>query len=310
MERHVRHFFTVLCFVLLYNATAQSTPQKEQQPQSSLISDTVQNHYTPTEESTVLAPTQIQAQDSPSPLVLISLMVALLCCTGLVYAYLKHIKSQRLVTQQKRVIESACNEKDVLLKEVHHRVKNNLQILSSLLSLQIKNTANTSVIEALKEGKSRVKAMALIHEQLYQRHDLSVIAMQDYIKSLATNLRAEYKKGKHPIRITIDAEGTEVDLDQAIPLGLILNELLSNAFKYAFPNPEEKGEIYIHLQKGGKQHHFEYTDNGVGLPKDIETRIDAAMGIRLMNRLVQQLHSQLHLDKTTRGVRFWFTFNG
>lgn len=305
MEHHVRHFFTVLCFVLLYNAAAQPVPQKEQKPQSSRTSDTVQTHYIPTKESTALAP----SEDTPSPLVLISLMVALLCCAGLVYAYLKHVKSQQLVTQQKRVIESACNEKDVLLKEVHHRVKNNLQILSSLLSLQIKNTANTSVIEALKEGKSRVKAMALIHEQLYQRHDLSVIAIQNYIEHLATSLQAEYRQYEYPINITIDAEDTEVDLDQAIPLGLILNELLSNAFKYAFPNIEKNGEIYIHMRKEGEQHHFEYTDNGVGFPEDVETRIDASTGIRLMNRLVQQLHSQLHLDKTTRGVRFWFTFS-
>lgn len=256
-----------------------------------------------------LARSEMKAKDERINLVFISLIFTLLGFAGLVYAYLKSIKNQRLIAEQKHIIENALVEKDSLLKEIHHRVKNNLQMVSSLLSLQTKNTRSKSAIEALEEGKSRVKAMALIHQKLYQNDDLSVIEMQGYIESLINSVQSVYKKGGHNISITIDAEGTELDIDRAIPFGLILNELVSNSFKYAFPENDENGKIYIHLRKNGEQGYFEYTDNGVGLPEDTEERTHSSMGIRLMNRLVNQLQSKLNIDKADEGVRFWFNFS-
>ncbi len=252
---------------------------------------------------------ELQQQNERTNLVIISLIFTLLGFAGLVYAYLKSIKNQRLIAQQKHIIEDSLKEKDSLLKEIHHRVKNNLQMVSSLLSLQTKNTRSKAAIAALEEGKSRVKAMALIHQKLYQNEDLSVIEMQGYIESLINSVQSVYKKGGHNISITIDAEGTELDIDRAIPFGLILNELVSNSFKYAFPESDENGKIYIHLRKNGDQGYFEYTDNGVGLPDDTDERANSSMGIRLMNRLVNQLQSKLNVDKTGEGVRFWFNFN-
>ncbi len=249
------------------------------------------------------------AKDERINLVFISLIFTLLGFAGLVYAYLKSIKNQRLIAEQKYIIENALVEKDSLLKEIHHRVKNNLQMVSSLLSLQTKNTRSKAAIEALEEGKSRVKAMALIHQKLYQNDDLSVIEMQGYIESLINSIQSVYKKGGHNINITIDAEGVELDIDRAIPFGLILNELVSNSFKYAFPVDDENGKIYIHLRKiGDKEGFFEYTDNGVGLPEDTDERTNSSMGIRLMNRLANQLQTKLNIDKTSEGVRFWFNF--
>ncbi|AWX45926.1 putative sensor histidine kinase pdtaS [Flagellimonas maritima] len=256
-----------------------------------------------------LARNEMKAKDERINLVFISLIFTLLGFAGLVYAYLKSIKNQRLIADQKYIIENALVEKDSLLKEIHHRVKNNLQMVSSLLSLQTKNTRSKAAIVALEEGKSRVKAMALIHQKLYQNDDLSVIEMQGYIESLINSVQSVYKKGGHNISITIDAEGTELDIDRAIPFGLILNELVSNSFKYAFPENDENGKIYIHLRKNGDQGYFEYTDNGVGLPEDTEERTHSSMGIRLMNRLVNQLQSKLNIDKESEGVRFWFNFN-
>ncbi len=242
-------------------------------------------------------------------LVFISLIFTLLGFAGLVYAYLKSIKNQRLIAEQKHIIENALVEKDSLLKEIHHRVKNNLQMVSSLLSLQTKNTRSKAAIEALEEGKSRVKAMALIHQKLYQNEDLSVIEMQGYIESLINSVQSVFKKGGHNINITIDAEGVELDIDRAIPFGLILNELVSNSFKYAFPNSDDDGKIYIHLRKIADQPgFFEYTDNGVGMSEEADDRAKSSMGIRLMNRLVNQLQSNLNIDKTAEGVRFWFNF--
>ena len=248
-------------------------------------------------------------KDKNISLVFISLVFTLLGFAGLVYAYLKSIKNQRLIAEQKHIIENSLIEKDSLLKEIHHRVKNNLQMVSSLLSLQTKNTRSKAAIAALEEGKSRVKAMALIHQKLYQNDDLSVIEMQGYIESLINSVQSVYKKGGHNINITIDAEGVELDIDRAIPFGLILNELVSNSFKYAFPNDEDDGKIYIHLRKiGGKEGFFEYTDNGVGLPEDSEERANSSMGIRLINRLANQLQTNLNTDRTSDGVRFWFNF--
>lgn len=248
-------------------------------------------------------------KDKSISLVFISLVFTLLGFAGLVYAYLKSIKNQRLIAEQKHIIENALVEKDSLLKEIHHRVKNNLQMVSSLLSLQTKNTRSKAAIEALEEGKSRVKAMALIHQKLYQNDDLSVIEMQGYIESLINSVQSVYKKGGHNINITIDAEGVELDIDRAIPFGLILNELVSNSFKYAFPNDEDNGKIYIHIRKlSGQEGFFEYTDNGVGLPEDTEERANSSMGIRLMNRLANQLQTNLNTDRTADGVRFWFNF--
>ncbi len=247
--------------------------------------------------------------DERNNLVFISLVFTLLGFAGLVYAYLKSIKNQRLIAEQKHIIENSLVEKDSLLKEIHHRVKNNLQMVSSLLSLQTKNTRSKAAIEALEEGKSRVKAMALIHQKLYQNEDLSVIEMQSYIESLINSVQSVYKKGGHNINITIDAEGVELDIDRAIPFGLILNELVSNSFKYAFPTDDENGKIYIHIRKIGEQEgFFEYTDNGVGLPEDSEERANSSMGIRLMNRLANQLQTKLNVDNATDGVRFWFNF--
>lgn len=251
----------------------------------------------------------MQAKDERINLVFISLIFTLLGFAGLVYAYLKSIKNQRLIAEQKHIIENSLVEKDSLLKEIHHRVKNNLQMVSSLLSLQTKNTRSKAAIEALEEGKSRVKAMALIHQKLYQNDDLSVIEMQGYIESLVNSVQSVFKKGGHNINITIDAEGVELDIDRAIPFGLVLNELVSNSFKYAFPEDDENGKIYIHLRKNGEQGYFEYTDNGIGLPEDSEERVNSSMGIRLINRLVNQLQSTLNIDKTSEGVRFWFNFS-
>lgn len=251
----------------------------------------------------------IKARDDKISLVFISLIFTLMGFAGLVYAYLKSIKNQQLIAEQKFIIENSLIEKDSLLKEIHHRVKNNLQMVSSLLSLQTKNTKSKAAIEALEEGKSRVKAMALIHQKLYQNDDLSVIEMQSYIESLINSIQSVYKKGGHNINITVDAEGVELDIDRAIPFGLILNELVSNSFKYAFPNDDSNGKIYIHLRKiAGQEGFFEYVDNGIGLPEDTDERAKTSMGIRLMNRLANQLQTSLNTDKTTEGVRFWFNF--
>ncbi|NAS30094.1 histidine kinase [Flavobacteriaceae bacterium R38] len=239
---------------------------------------------------------------------IIALVFTLVSLGAVAFAYFKSVKNKRLIQDQNKIIETALVEKDSLLKEIHHRVKNNLQMVSSLLSMQTKNTKSKEAIEALEEGKSRVKAMALIHQKLYQNEGLAVIEMQAYVESLVNSIQSVYKKGGHDVNINIDAEGTELDIDRAIPMGLILNELVSNSFKYAFPN-KEGGQIYINIRKNGEQGFFEYTDNGKGLPEDIEERSNSSMGVKLIQRLVNQLRSNLNIDKDAKGARFWFEFS-
>jgi two-component sensor histidine kinase len=239
---------------------------------------------------------------------IVALILALIVTVTAMLAYFKSVKNKRVIEEQKSIIESSLAEKDSLLKEIHHRVKNNLQMVSSLLSMQTKNTKSKEAIAALEEGRSRVKAMALIHQKLYQNEDLSVIGMQEYIESLVNSVQSVYKKGGHKINIIIDAEGTELDIDRAIPIGLIINELVSNSLKYAFVGRED-GQIYISVRMNGKLGVFEYLDNGNGLPQDVEKRASSSLGIKLIERLVNQLRSTLNFDKDVDGVRFWFNFS-
>ncbi|WP_162558674.1 histidine kinase dimerization/phosphoacceptor domain -containing protein [Robertkochia solimangrovi] len=239
---------------------------------------------------------------------IVALVFSVLCVFALIIAYVKSIKNKRLIENQKRIIENSLTEKDSLLKEIHHRVKNNLQMVSSLLSLQAKNTRSRAAINALEEGQSRVKAMALIHQKLYQNEDLSVIEMQEYIESLIASIQSVYKKDDAKVNIIIDAKGTQLDVDRAIPIGLILNELVSNSFKYAFTETKS-GHIKIKLTDEGEHVAFEYSDDGIGLPDDFETVSTGSMGLNLINRLANQLRSKLQIDRDVKGVRFWFNFS-
>ncbi len=238
----------------------------------------------------------------------LSLVLVLMGFVALVFAYVKSVRNSEVILEQKKYIEKSLKEKESLLKEIHHRVRNNLQMVSSLLSLQTKNTRDQAAVVALEEGKSRVKAMALIHQKLYQNDNLSSVGMQEYIESLVKSIQQVYKRAEGEIEVRIDARGTELDIDQAIPIGLILNELVSNSFKHAFPHPIENPSIQIQVTRKNAQGYFEYSDNGVGLPDDSEHKSRSSMGIRLINRLVNQLQSQLNTDRSRAGVRFWFTF--
>ncbi|WP_236958291.1 sensor histidine kinase [Joostella atrarenae] len=252
--------------------------------------------------------TEILEREKTIYLSVSALILCFISVLGLIIAYLRSTKNKRLIENQKRIIENSLVEKDSLLKEIHHRVKNNLQVVSSLLSIQTKNTKSKDAVNALEEGKSRVKAMALIHQKLYQNEDLSVIKMQEYIESLSASIQSVYKKKGFKIDLHINAATTELDVDRAIPIGLILNELISNSFKYAFDDHKD-GNIYINLIKEEEQVLFEYIDDGVGLPEDFDVNVSGSMGMNLIRRLANQLRSSLNIDQDLQGVRFWFYFS-
>jgi two-component sensor histidine kinase len=204
---------------------------------------------------------------------------------------------QEIVERQRaeRQLKISLEEKDVLLKEIHHRAKNNLQIISSLLRLQAGYIKDEQVIEIFRDSQNRIRAMAMIHENLYQSDDLARIDFSDYIRNLINNLIRSY--GANPnISFRLNFDKIALRIDTAIPCGLIINELISNSLKHAFPN-NLKGEINIDffLQEAGK-YLLQVSDNGVGITEDIEFYKKSSLGLQLVWRLVEQIEGNIEFN--------------
>lgn len=187
---------------------------------------------------------------------------------------------------------SALKEKEILLTEIHHRVKNNLQIIDSLLGMQADGIESDSVIAALKESQGRIKSMALIHQTLYQSTDLSQVNMSDVVMKIAESLMMSYSHSN----IAMDLDSINLPLDISIPLGLIVNELVSNALKHAYPNGEN-GEVRITLQKqaaGGVK--LSVQDDGIGLEDGFDIEASATLGLSLVSALTGQISGELAIN--------------
>lgn len=204
-------------------------------------------------------------------------------------------------------IELSLKEKEVLLKEIHHRVKNNLQIICSLLNLQAEVIEDPRVSEIFRESQSRIQSMALIHEKLYHSEDLASVNFCDYLNDLVTNLRYSYQVNLDSLLLTLKIEQIELDIDTAIPCGLIVNELVSNALKYAF-SPSDPGELRIELYAvGDREYTLIVSDTGVGFPPELDFRQTKSLGLQLVNSLVKQLEGSIELNRD-KGTEFkiWF----
>ncbi|MER3434005.1 MAG: hypothetical protein C4288_11370 [Leptolyngbya sp. ERB_1_1] len=212
-------------------------------------------------------------------------------------------------------IRASLQEKEVMLKEIHHRVKNNLQVVSSLLKLQAGYIQDKRIIEVFKESQNRVSAMALIHEKLYQSEDLAKTHFSDYIHSLATALFRSYSANSRSIQLNLDVQDVRLSIDTAIPCGLIINELVSNSLKYAFPSGEA-GSIYIHLhaQEDPSNESTDFTryqlivrDSGCGFPPALDFRNTKSLGLQLVCTLIRQLRGAIDLTSKV-GVQFTISF--
>jgi two-component sensor histidine kinase/DNA-binding NarL/FixJ family response regulator len=204
-------------------------------------------------------------------------------------------------------LHASLKEKEVLLQEIHHRVKNNLQIVCSLLSLQADEIKDAQVLELFQESQDRIRSMALVHEKLYQSGNLGMVDMEGYILGLTNNLQHTYGLLSRAIDIAIDVQEGAFGIDVAIPCGLMLNELLSNAMKHAFPNGRQ-GRIKVRLRPG-KSGWFSLTvqDDGVGIPADLDIHQSATLGLRIVTALVEQLDGKLELDRAA-GTTFKIAF--
>lgn len=196
--------------------------------------------------------------------------------------------------KQKEILESKNAEKEILLKEIHHRVKNNLQIIVSLLNLQSRNFEDQDVLDAINETQNRIISMSLVHQRMYQTSDFVAIEFKDYTNLLIENIRILFADKEKQIKEFNEIPSDfKIDIERAIPLGLIINEMVTNSFKHAFKKDKESNEIHINLEKKAETFILRYKDNGVGFPENFNVATAETLGIQLIAALVEQIEGEL-----------------
>ena len=215
--------------------------------------------------------------------------------------------------EAEKKIKAALREKEVLLQEIHHRVKNNLQLISSLLDLQSKATEDPYALRVLQESRNRVRSMALVHERLYESQDLTEIDLNNLIRGLTSHLFRIYAPRAGDVILNAQIGDLSLGVAAAIPCALIINELVSNSLKYAFPpgrdRPEdERNEIRVEMhEETDARTVLVVGDNGIGLPPDLDWQDPPSLGLQLVQMLTEQLGGTIELDKSA-GIVFRITF--
>ena len=223
---------------------------------------------------------------------------------NLISRYLESEKRQKAENK----IKKSLNEKEILLREIHHRVKNNMQIISSLLNLQSRSIENQPAKEVFKESQNRVRSMAMVHELLYRSPDLASIYFKDYINSLMNTLFHSYDAHNRQIKLKTHIEDFKMGVDTAIPLGLIINELMTNSLNHAFQD-DQKGEIKINAEYKGDEYLVTISDNGVGFPENIDFYKTRSLGLQLVNTLLNQIKGNIKLEtEKGKGTKYEIKF--
>jgi len=205
--------------------------------------------------------------------------------------------AEEALLRSEEKLRASLREKEILLKEIHHRVKNNLQVVSGLLDLQASHTQDPSDRLKYKDSQNRIITMALIHEKLYQSQNLSQVDFSDYIRDLCENLMVSYGIDEERIRLEIQTERTEMAVDSAIPCGFLINELITNALKHAFPE-DRAGTISLSFKRTrNRDYQLTVSDDGVGIPKDLDIFNTDSLGMQLVTVLVKQLGGTIKLRK-------------
>lgn len=203
-------------------------------------------------------------------------------------------------------IEASLKEKDVLLKEIHHRVKNNLQIIISLLNLQSGYIKDEYTLKAVQDGQNRVRSMALVHEKFYQAEELTQIDFGEYVSKLCQYLYQSYGDKTDRVNLKVSGDHLGLDMDTAMPCGLLVNEIVSNSYKYAFPG-KRTGTIEIKLNHSNKKATILMTDDGIGLPENFNLESSESLGMQLIQALTSQLDGELKVSHE-KGTTFEVTF--
>ncbi|PKR79904.1 hypothetical protein CW751_12530 [Brumimicrobium salinarum] len=217
------------------------------------------------------------------------------------------IKETKKIEQLNTTLEQSLKEKDTLLKEIHHRVKNNMQIISSILRLQRNYVSDAATIQVLNESVNRIKSMSKIHETLYQSKNFSSIDFSDYLLELTREIITTYQSDETlEINIVHNLDSVSLDLQKAIPCGLIVNELVSNSVSYAFSNMNN-GILYLNFTQNNGECTLEIGDNGCGLPKGFDVETSSSLGLQLVHGLVEQLDGSIEIKQNV-GVFFSIHF--
>ncbi len=213
---------------------------------------------------------------------------------GGMFRYQYRVKQKRNITLQEKnqIIENSLREKEVLLREIHHRVQNNLQFVSSLISIQSRHIDDEKTVQLLKECRTRIQSMAMIHQKLYQEKNLKGINIDNYIHNLLETLGKSYSIDKDQIEVITDIDPIELDINTAIPIGLILNELITNAFKYAFEK-REKGRLLIRLSEKNELLTLTVQDDGIGLPDAFDLDKSSSFGMKLVHSLASKMKAKM-----------------
>ena len=233
------------------------------------------------------------------------------------------------ITKRKAADIALKKTQEVRIKEIHHRIKNNLQVISSLLSLEAERSTDTKMLEAFRESQNRVASMALIHEELYKGNEIDRLDFADYLRRLTADLFRSYRLGNERINLKLDLEQVYLEMDKAIPLGIIVNELVSNALKYAFPIGKRRGNPYKPFQRKDYENEdkslgnskiepdfineenlpliLTVADNGKGFPEGVDFRNTDSLGLQIVNVLVEQIEGCIELKKNN-GTEFSICF--
>ncbi len=240
---------------------------------------------------------------------LVGVIILFLIAVGVGYSFWRSKKFNTLLSAKNHELTEANEQKEALLKEIHHRVKNNLQTISSLLKLQARSTDDPIALTPLLEGQNRVESMALVHQKLYQTEDLREVHFQEYLEQLMDALSESYDGKSQQVETVVNAHDISMDIDNAIPLGLIVNELVTNAYKYAFQG-KEKGSIRISLHKEKEAgYRLAVSDDGLGLPAGFSMESPHSLGMRLVKMFTRQLRGNLNWHSDS-GAHFSIQFQG
>ncbi len=247
-----------------------------------------------------------QRQGNTQRFLIVGLVAAAGVLSALFYGYRGKQKANMILEEKNQKIAEALHEREILLKEVHHRVKNNLQIISSLLSLQNKFSENKSPSDILHQSQDKIQAMAIIHEKLYQSQDLSSINLKTYLDSLLEYFKTSYQLTDKNISIHTAIDAIALDMDHLVPCGLIINEILTNSIKYAFPD-HKQGNIHIQAVQKQEQCVLTIQDDGIGFSKTFQPSEAQSLGLRLIHGLTRQIKGYVAISSAT-GVSYTITF--
>ena len=253
------------------------------------FSSTIKYEMARKESDLALSEEKIKNQKNKNIFQLIGLIVLAIGLIALYFLYKKIAKDKAIIAQKRKEAEIAVAEKDILLKEIHHRVKNNLQVISGMLDLQLGKIKSPEYELMVEDSQRYIHSMAMVHEMLYKNNHLSDISLQEYLNKLSSHISASQLN--RDVEVNVDADAVQLSIEKAIPLGLIVSELMTNSYKHAFETG--LGNIFIGVKKEGNSYTFRYKDNGKGLPDDFDINSRKTLGFRLLKMFAEEMDAEL-----------------